>query len=324
MIMKILKKIGLVLALLPLLANAQSDPKISQQLLTQTHYNPAVTGSTWMGNITLLGRHQFMGFEGAPTTGLLNFDVLAPSINSGFGLSVQYDKYGPINSYNALVNYAYHIGIGDNQTLSLGVGAGVQMRQYDAAGNIYENGNDPLAYYDQDTHIAPDVNFGIQYSYKNWVIGASITHLQRYFMEEDLRFPKVNYYAYTRYRFELGRYWNITPGIAVHYDNVTVNEEINLLVEYTKAIWFGASYRMSNELKPQSVVPMIGFNITDYVRLGYAYEYALTDIAQYSTGTHELMLTFRFKTRSNTYKTPRFAEWWCIRICNLLPRFVQG
>jgi hypothetical protein len=37
-----------------------------------------------------------------------------------------------------------------------------------------------------------------------------------------------------------------------------------------------------------------------------------------------LMLTFRFKTRSKTYKTPRFAEWWCIRICNLLPRFVQG
>jgi type IX secretion system PorP/SprF family membrane protein len=183
------------------------------------------------------------------------------------------------------------------------------MRQYDASGNIYENEDDPLSYYEKDTQIAPDVNFGIQYTLKNWVIGASITHLQRYFMPKDVRFPSVNYYAYTRYRFELGRYWNIIPSASVHYDNVVVNEEINLLVEYTKAIWFGASYRMKDALAPQAVVPMIGFNISDYVKLGYAYSYNLTDLNQYNTGTHELMLTFRFKTRSNTYKTPRFAEW---------------
>lgn len=307
--MNILKKIGLLLALVPALSYAQTDGQISQHLLTQTHYNPATTGSTWMGNITLLGRHQFMGFEGAPTTGLLNFDVLAPSINSGFGLSVVYDKYGPISAYNAMINYAYHIGIGKHQTLSFGLGAGIQMRQYDASGNIYENEDDPISNYEKDTQIAPDVNFGIQYTLKNWVIGASITHLQRYFMPEDVRFQSVNYYAYTRYRFELGRYWNIIPSIAVHYDNVIVNEEINLLVEYTKFIWFGASYRMRDALQPQSVVPMIGFNISDYVRLGYAYQYNLTELNQYNSGTHELMLTFRFKTRSKTYKTPRFAEW---------------
>lgn len=307
--MNICKKIALALALIPLLATAQTDPKISHGLFTQTHYNPATTGSTWMGNITLLGRHQFMGFEGAPTTGLFNFDVQAPTINSGFGLSVMYDKFGPVSAYNAMVNYAYHIGIGNHQTLSLGVGAGVQMRQYDGSGNIYENDGDPIENYEKDTQWAPDVNFGLQYTLKNWVIGASITHLQRYFMKEDLRFASVNYHFYTRYRFEVARYWNIIPSIAVQYDNVTVNEEVNLLFEYTKLVWFGASYRMSDALKPQSVVPMIGFNIADYVRIGYAYEHTLTDLNTYSNGTHELMLTFRFKTRCNTYKTPRFAEW---------------
>lgn len=307
--MNILKKIGLALALIPVIATAQTDPKISHSLFTQTHYNPATTGSTWMGNITLLGRHQFLGFEGAPTTALLNFDIQATNINSGFGLSVIYDKYGPVSAYNAMVNYAYHIPFGERHTLSLGLGAGVQMRQYNGSGNIYENTGDPLENYEQDTKFAPDVNFGLQYTLKNWVIGASITHLQRYFMPNDLRFAPVNYYVYTRYRFEVARYWNIIPSIAVQYDNVTVNEEVNLLFEYTKLLWFGASYRMSNELKPQSVVPMIGFNIADYVRIGYAYEHTLTPLSQYNSGTHELMLTLRFKTRSKTYKTPRFAEW---------------
>jgi type IX secretion system PorP/SprF family membrane protein len=307
--MNILKKTGLLLALVSVFATANADPNISHGLLTQTHYNPATTGSTWMGNITLLGRHQFMGFEGAPTTGLLNMDLLAPGINSGFGLSVSYDKYGPISTYNAIVNYAYHIGFGEHQTLSLGVGAGIQFCQYDGTGNIYESPDDPIAYYEQDTQLAPDVNIGVQYTLKNWVIGASITHLQRYFMPKDLRFEQVNYHLYTRYRFEVARYWNIVPSVAVHYDGVTVNEEVNLLFEYTKAVWFGASYRMSNELKPQSVVPMIGFNITEYVKLGYAYEHTLTDLQNYNSGTHELMLTVRFKTQSKTYKTPRFAEW---------------
>ena len=54
---------------------------------------------------------------------------------------------------------------------------------------------------------------------------------------------------------------------------------------------------------------MIGFNITDYVRLGYAYDFNLTHLQGYTSGTHELMLTVRFKTNNEQYKTPRFAEW---------------
>ena len=54
---------------------------------------------------------------------------------------------------------------------------------------------------------------------------------------------------------------------------------------------------------------MIGFNITDYVRLGYAYDFNLTHLQGYTSGTHELMLTIRFKTNNEQYKTPRFAEW---------------
>jgi type IX secretion system PorP/SprF family membrane protein len=302
-------KICLFLMLLPLTMQAQSDPQISQHLLSKTHFNPAVTGASSYGNITLIGRHQFVGFSGAPATGLLNFDMLAPSINSGFGLSVVYDRFGPLISYNAMVNYAYHLKTGENQHLSFGLGAGIQVRQYDASGNIYENESDPTEYYDRDTQFAPTVNFGLEYNLKNWVIGASITNIQRYFMKNDLRFPNVNYYLYTRYRFELGRYWDLIPGIAAHYDNCTVNTELNLTVQYIKLFWLGVSYRMSDLFLAESIVPMVGFNITDFVRIGYAYDYNLTQLNQYSKGTHELLLTIRFKTKGDTYKTPRFAEW---------------
>ena len=79
---------------MPMSLMAQNDVQISQHLFTQTHYNPALTGNSIYANITMLARHQFVDFQGAPTTGLLNFDILAPSINSGFGLSIVYDKFG--------------------------------------------------------------------------------------------------------------------------------------------------------------------------------------------------------------------------------------
>jgi len=298
------------------IAYAQSDVQMSNHLFSQSYYNPAASGASVYGNINLLARHQFLGFEGAPTTALLCADALAPSINSGFGITLNYDVYGPLVSYNAMINYAYHLTTGNQQDLSLGVGAGVQMRQYDASRNIYPDKGDPTEHYDKDTHWAPDVNFGIEYRLRHWMIGASLTHLQRYFLSSDLRFPSVNYYLYTRYDFEVGRYWDIIPGITAHavhthqpQNNVaTVNCELNLLFEYTKLFWFGASYRMSDLFLAESIVPMVGFNIGQYVRLGYAYDYNLTQLNQYGKGTHELLLTFRFKTKADSNQIPRFAN----------------
>lgn len=302
-------KIVLTLLIVPASLLAQSDVQISNYQLIRTYYNPASTGASIFGNVTALARHQFLGFEGAPTTGLVTFDMLAPSINSGFGLSLTYDKFGPLRSYNAVINYAYHLKTGENQSLSFGIAAGAQIRQYDASGNVYENAGDPTEYYDKDTKVRPTFNFGLEYCLQNWIIGASLTNIQSYFYKKDLRFTNVNYYLYTKYKFEVGRYWDIIPGIAAHYDHCTVNEEINLTIQYTKLLWFGAAYRMSDCFKSESIVPYIGFNITDYVRLGYAYDYNLTQLNKYNKGSHELFLTIRFKTTGDTFKTPRFAEW---------------
>jgi type IX secretion system PorP/SprF family membrane protein len=128
-------------------------------------------------------------------------------------------------------------------------------------------------------------------------------------MKKDLRFSPVNYYLYTKYKFEVARDWDIIPAISAHYNGSTVNEEISLQVNYSKALWLGVSYRMSDLFVAESIVPMIGFNITDYVRLGYSYDFNLTHLSNYISGTHELFLTIRFKSQNERYKTPRFAEW---------------
>ena len=55
-----------MLLLFSLMATAQNDAQISQQLLSKTNFNPAATGSSVYGNITAIARDQYVGFDGAP------------------------------------------------------------------------------------------------------------------------------------------------------------------------------------------------------------------------------------------------------------------
>ena len=209
-----------------------------------------------------------------------------------------------------MINYAYHIKLGENQHLSLGVAGGVFLRQYDASNNIYENIGDPIENYDSDQqYMAPDANVGAEYQLENWVLGASATHIPQFFEDETVLNPTTQYYAYSRYRFEVGRYWDVTPGLASQFDGYSVHNEINAVLHYLKMFWVGGSYRFSDVFDSESIVPMAGLQLTDFVRIGYAYDHNLSKLNNYNSGSHEIMLQLRFKTRHHTSRTPRFAEW---------------
>ena len=63
--------------------------------------------------------------------------------------------------------------------------------------------------------------------------------------------------------------------------DLSMNTFINELFE------FGLSYRYQD-----SVSAMIGVKVSTDVRLGYAYDYTLSDLGNYSNGSHEVMLLF--------------------------------
>ena len=87
--------------------------------------------------------------------------------------------------------------------------------------------------------------------------------------------------------------------------------EANLMAFYQKRYWLGAAYRVSEKFKGESVVGMLGLYITDFLRLGYAYDLNVGNIGSYSSGSHEIMLGFRIKPQTRSYnKTPRlFLEY---------------
>lgn len=272
---------------------AQMELNYSFREFNRVHYNPATVGSSTYGNISLIGRHQYLKEEDQSQRAMLNIDGAFG--NSGMGASIFYNESGDFLKQIAEVtlSYAYHIPIAERHTLSLGIGAGVkacrESKQYD---------------------ILPTINFGFEYRLKGWTFGGAIDNIDRYFTQPSkTTMPTVCYNLYTNYQFEVGRYWNITPSVAGYYDGIRAYEELGLMFEYTKAFWFGATYRMYNLFLAESVIPTIGFNITEFMRLGYAWEYNLSGEHTGKYGTHELYLTFRFRTRSRSNDVPRFTEW---------------
>ena len=83
--------------------------------------------------------------------------------------------------------------------------------------------------------------------------------------------------------------------------NVPVQVDINLNALLMQRLWLGVSYRTGD-----SFIGLIGVNLTQQLRLGYAYDFTMTDIKHYSDGTHEITLGYDFGYDIMKMKTPRY------------------
>ncbi|RSC92044.1 type IX secretion system membrane protein PorP/SprF, partial [Tenacibaculum singaporense] len=63
------------------------------------------------------------------------------------------------------------------------------------------------------------------------------------------------------------------------------------------------SYRINKDTG--ALGALVDFQVSRQFRIGYAYEHPLSDINQYSNGTHEILLMFELH-KVNRVKSPRY------------------
>lgn len=304
-----------IITFVPLLLFGQNDIQLSQQFLSRVNYNPAATGASEYINAYLIGRQQWSGFSG-PSTQVLNAHNYFDKISSGLGLTVIHDKYGAESSINAKVAYAYHIHFENRSYLSFGLGAGLLYKNLDAAKLTAETGrpeSDPTiaTYLGRAGKYNPDFDFGIEYTMEKWQIGASVTHLNVSPITIKNYQSGRHFYLYTKYIFDLGLDWKLTPTAVGHMSSWPIMQlDLNLMAMYKNRFWFGASVRSREDAELESIVGIIGLFVTDFLRLGYSYDYNIGPIGRYSNGSHEIMLSARIGKGDQGYgvKTPRFFE----------------
>jgi type IX secretion system PorP/SprF family membrane protein len=104
------------------------------------------------------------------------------------------------------------------------------------------------------------------------------------------------------YVFDLKPNFVLRPSILIKRTNGALpNVDLTLSALIYKRLWLGISLRNNS-----SLVFMIDVNITDFLRIGYAYDQSLGALAGYNRGSHEAFLGFDFNLKKSNVVSPRY------------------
>ncbi len=292
------------------IANAQYEPQFTQYLNNEMFINPAYAGSRGFASASMLYRNQWTGMEGAPKTTTFNIHAPFKYNKVGVGLSVMNDKIGVTNQTAAFVNYAFHLQVSEKGTFSLGLQGGfinVQERLLDV---VTIDANDPEFANNIAHKMMPNFGFGTYYHTDKFYIGLSIPRLLENKIDVQsikVAYNKLNthnfhYYMYSAYVITASESIKCKPSIMMKaVAGAPVQAEANFNIIYKDAFWIGASYRNN-----AAVALIAQYQVNKQLRFGYSYDYTLTQLNNYSSGTHEITVGYDFSFDKAKVVTPRY------------------
>jgi type IX secretion system PorP/SprF family membrane protein len=288
--------------------HAQQELMISQYMFNGLVLNPAYAGSHPYWSASLLHRSQWTRFENAPTTQTFCIDGPVANNRLGLGLTASNDQLGVTRQQEFALNAAYKIALRKGY-----LSAGLRF----AGANYSANLTDVIIWDTDDAVYANNISnemafkggFGLYYYERLWFAGISVPTI---FSSDDNILPEnssINRFFENHYYFNAGMVYEanpvlaIKPSMLVKYENAAPAQvDLNCNFLFFQKFWLGAGWRSGDAL-----VAMAEWNITPQLRIGYAYDYTLTAIRNYSNGSHEVMLGFDFgrdvamKARSPRY-----------------------
>jgi type IX secretion system PorP/SprF family membrane protein len=298
-----------IIMLLPSLMFAQQDPLVSQYMFNGLYLNPAYAGSHDFYNVTSLCRKQWVNIDGAPATQILSVDGPLKNRNVGLGLLLSNDKIGVSKQTDFYGNYAYHINLGKETKLAMGLRAGGSYYRAKLTELTVWDGGDDVFSKDIKGEFLPNFGAGLYLHSPKMFVGLSAPHLLNYKPRTTFYIDKTNspqlirhYYLNAGYVFDGNQNVIFKPSILVKYlQNAPVQADFNLNVLFHKLIWLGASYRTSD-----SFVGILELQASKKIRIGYAYDHPINNLKKYTNGSHEIMFAYDFGYDIHKIKTPRY------------------
>ncbi len=283
---------------------AQQQATLSQYMFNGLAINPAYAGSQGALNATVLSRFQNVGLPGAPNT--QSFAIHTPLVNErvAVGLLVVHDKLSVIGQTGVNGIYAYRIPTLNGGSFSMGIQAGFSSYRADYSKlDVYQ----PDVIFSQDVRqTRPNVGAGIYYSTKMWYAGISMPHMVNNVFQRGNNFQtvyqSVPLIVSGGYVYEINRMMKIKPNFLFKYvDKRAVELDINANLLFDEVLWVGVSYKFSNAINW-----LLQVQVTDQMRFGYSYSATMGPIRHAELGSHEAMVSYRFKYFSKGIVTPRY------------------
>ncbi|MCX6311843.1 MAG: type IX secretion system membrane protein PorP/SprF [Bacteroidetes bacterium] len=307
---KLFTSLALAICLAPFAIHAQQDPMVSQYMFSSHFINPAYAGTHDFANITLLGRKQWVGFNGSPLTSFLSFDMPIETKNIGVGALLSIDRIGVTERTEAAGTFAYHLRLGEKAHLSFGLKGGVSYYRAKLTDLVVWDHNDQVFVNDINGKTLPVVGAGLYFYTERFYAGLSIPNVINFkpgtilnTTVNDAPLLERHYIGTIGYAIPAGKNLDIKPAILLKYvPNAPLQADLNLSFFFYKTLWVGAAYRTGDGL-----LGMFQYQATKNLRVGYSYDMAISKLQNYNSGSHEIMFAWDFvKVETLHYKSPRY------------------
>lgn len=278
-----------------LISFAQQDLMVSQYMFNHTFLNPAATAVKGNYNASLMYRKQWHQFEGAPVSQFLSIDGPVISDKMGLGLLIQRDQIGVNRQTDLLASYSYIMDM-DKIKLSFGLRAGTSIFQANYTEHVAWDASDELLQANTTSYL-PNFGFGVYVKHEKYYGSFSIPHLLDYDPNTSLSLDFENsnqlvrhYYLMGGYRFQINDNFVVEPNTLLkHASRAPSQLDINILTEYKQIVALGLGYRTGD-----SFIVLSKVQINNKFQFGYSFDITMTDIRDYSKGSHEIMLNYSF------------------------------
>lgn len=291
----------------------QQDSQYTQYMYNTQVINPAYAGSRETLSLGMLARTQWVGLEGSPRT--LTFTANAPIglYNSmGLGLSIVHDEIGPAVESNITVDYSYTIDVSQTGKLSFGLKGGVDLLDVNFNKLSVFDANDPNFQNNIDQKLQPQVGAGLYFKTERFYAGMSVPNFlnSKHFDEStfqngnanSIAVERLHYFLILGHVFDLNRSLKFKPATLVKtVSGAPLQLDLSANFMFKEKFVFGASYRWD-----ASISAMLGFQFSNSIFAGLAYDYQSTDIEAYSDGSYEVFLRFDIFHKSDRIMIPRF------------------
>lgn len=285
--------------------NAQQQVMFTQYMFNGLVLNPAYAGSHGSISATALSRIQWVGVDGAPNTQTFSIHSPVPGKEIGIGAFFVRDNIGVTTDNNFFLSYSYKIQT-SRGSLSMGMHGGLSSSSVD----YNQLGLSDSDLQGSESNLKPNFGAGLYYLSDRFYAGLSTPYILRNkssdtggSLPQEINTDQVqHFYLTSGMIFDLSPLIKLKPSVLVKaVSGAPMEFDLNASVLFDEKLWVGVSYRSFD-----SIDLLLELQLNNQLRLGYAYDITTSDLRQVNSGSHEIMLNYRFVFAKSKIVTPRY------------------